>query len=64
MVNACEALWPPTVTPAVKLNVPGAEGVPLSEPADEFSVIPPGSAPAVIDQVNVPLPPAAVSVWL
>jgi len=62
-VNAFEALWPAPVTPTVKVNVPGAEGVPLREPP-ELSVIPPGSAPVEIDQASEPLPPAAASVWL
>ncbi len=62
MVNDCVALWPPPVTLTVKVNVPGAVGVPLREPA-ELSVIPAGSAPVETDHANVPLP-LAVSVWL
>jgi len=62
MVNDCVAVWPPPVTLTVKVNVPGAVGVPLRDPADEFSVIPPGSAPVEIDHVNVPFTLAAVRV--
>jgi hypothetical protein len=61
IVSDCVAVRTPSVTPTVKVNVPGAVGVPLSEPA-ELSVIPPGSAPVEIDQVNAPLPPAAARV--
>jgi len=45
MVSDLVALWPaPPRYRHRKRDVPGAEGVPLSEPA-EFSVIPPGSVP-------------------
>ena len=64
MVNGFVAVWPPSVTLTVNVNAPGAVGVPPSEPADAFSVIPPGSVPVEIDQVNVPFPPAATSGWL
>jgi hypothetical protein len=62
MVNDWVAVWPPPVTLTVKVNVPGAVGVPLMEPA-ELSVIPAGNAPVETDHANVPLP-LAVSVWL
>ena len=63
-VNDLVAVWPPPVTLTVKVEAPAADGVPLSEPVDAPSVIPAGSAPVDIDQVNVPLPLAAASVWL
>ena len=64
MASALLAVWVPNATPTVKVNVPGAEGKPLSAPVVEFSVIPPGNAPVAIDQVKAPFPPAAASVWL
>ena len=64
MVNDLVAVCPPPVTLTVKLNVPAAVGVPARLPADVSSVIPAGSAPVDIDQVNVPLPPVAASGWL
>ena len=51
-----------SVAVAVKLNVPDAVGVPLSTPPDE-SVTPLGS-PAEAVNVDAPVPPVAVSIWL
>ena len=65
MVSDCVAAgWVPNATLTVKVNAPGAVGVPLRAPVDEFSVIPAGSAPVETDQVKVPFAPAAASVWL
>jgi hypothetical protein len=43
--------------------VTGAVGVPLTTPVDEFSESPLGSVPEVMLQVNVAVPPVAVSVF-
>jgi hypothetical protein len=40
-----------SVTPAVKLKVPAAVGVPVMAPVPELSVNPEGSAPVVIEKV-------------
>ena len=51
--NACDALWAGllvSLTPRVKLNVPGAFGVPEIIPLGAM-LKPPGSEPAVTDQV-------------
>jgi hypothetical protein len=64
MVNDFVPVWPPPVTDTVKLNVPGADGVPLRAPVEVLSVIPAGNAPAEIDHVYGVVPPVAASVWL
>ena len=38
-----------STTLAVKVNVPDAEGVPVSAPVDEFTVTPGGRLPALIE---------------
>jgi hypothetical protein len=61
-VNDFVAVWTPSVTETVKVNVPGADGIPLREPG--FRAIPAGSAPEAIDQVKGAAPPARASAWL
>jgi hypothetical protein len=52
-----------SVTRTVKVEEPAAVGVPLkTPPADRSS--PAGRVPADTDQLFVPVPPVAVSVWL
>jgi hypothetical protein len=63
--RACVADAPSaSATLAVKLDVPAAEGVPVMAPVDALRESPVGNAPAEIDQVNAPVPPVAVIVWL
>ncbi len=40
-----------SVTLAVKVNVPAAEGVPVMAPVEALRLRPPGSAPVLTDQV-------------
>jgi hypothetical protein len=51
---------PLSLTVAVKLNVPVADGVPEIIPVVAARVRPAGSAPDVIDQVYAGVPPVAV----
>jgi hypothetical protein len=63
--SACVADAPSvSETLAVKLEVPVAAGVPVIVPVDELRESPAGNAPEEIDQVNAPVPPVAVIVWL
>jgi hypothetical protein len=61
IVNVFDAVWVPTVTRTVKVMVAAVVGVPLTTPA-ELRVRPAGSAPEVMAQVGVPVPPVDVKV--
>src|SRR5687768_10010066 len=65
IVMESDWLWvrPPLLTRTVKVDVPAAVGVPTIAPT-VWSDSPAGSEPVTIDQLNVPLPPVAASVWL
>src|SRR5437870_4619973 len=64
MLRACVAVSATLAACTVKLEVPPVVGVPVIAPVPAFSDTPVGSAPVVIDQAYVPLPPVAASVWL
>jgi hypothetical protein len=68
MLSCCVADIAPTVlesaTFTVKFAVPVAVGVPVIAPVLRFSVRPLGSAPLLIEYVNVPAPPVTEIFWL
>jgi hypothetical protein len=65
MVNGADAAdFAPSVACAVKVKIPGMEGVPEIVPLDPFSESPGGSAPPVMAHVYAGAPPVAVRVWL
>jgi hypothetical protein len=64
MLRACVAVaLELSFTWTVKFAVPAVLGVPLIPPV-AASDRPAGSAPTVVDQVLLPVPPLAESVWL
>ena len=56
----------PTVSVAVivKLNVAADDGVPVIAPLDAFKDSPVGKLPAVTANVDAPVPPVTLTVWL
>lgn len=62
-VAVAEGLWP-SVSRAVKPEVPDAVGVPLIVPLVEPSVSPAGSDPEEIAHVYGSRPPVPARVWL
>ena len=63
MLSDCDAVAPElSRTCTVKLEVPGAVGVPLIAPLAD-SDTPAGSEPPLTENVYPPVPPVAVSCW-